>query len=398
MSFASKEVSFCYYREVTRGLLTLTLLGLLSAPAGACSVPVFRYALERWPADRFSGVLFSDGKLSEAQDEIYTNMARAGDAPAAALNLDVVKVDVSGTIPKKYARLWKEQEPSAGGKLPWLVIWYPPLVGDEPRVMWAGGLESAELASMFNSPAREELGKRLMKGEALVFVLLESGQKVGDERAVKAVEEQIPILEKTVKVSKVLEDDPLVDGPTLKSKLPVTLQMSVLRVARDDPREKMFVQMLERSQSQTIDPAMPVVFPVFGRGRILCAFSGQSIKAENLEDAAAFLAGPCSCQVKELNPGVDILMAVDWDSIIEDREAVAPRITRVNIPEPKIAAGPARRVATTQGLSAPVASPSGLHSFAFLIPVDVVKVGIAVMALAVAVLAVMLTRRRRVGR
>src|SRR5207237_5882296 len=101
-------------------------------------------------------------------------------------------------------------------------------------VMWGGPVESAEVAAMFHSPAREELGRRLMKGEALVFVLVESGKKEADEAAAKLIAEQIPILEKTVKVSKVLEDDPLVEGPTLKSKLPVKLELSLLRVSRED--------------------------------------------------------------------------------------------------------------------------------------------------------------------
>jgi hypothetical protein len=406
MSFASKDVSSCYYREMARGFILSVLMMLLGAPAvgRACSVPVFRYALERWAADRFSAVLFTDGKLSDAQDEVYTNIVRAADAPAAGLNLDVQKVDVK-EIPGKYGRLWKEQEAFAAGKLPWLVIHYPVAVGDEQKVMWAGPLESADVVSLLNSPVREELGKRLMKGQALVFVLLESGQKVRDERAAKLIEERIPILEKTVKVSKVLEDDPLVEGPALKSKLPVRLEMSVLRVSRDDPREKMLVRMLEGSQSETIDAQMPAVFPIFGRGRILCSFSGGGITVENLEDAAAFLAGPCSCQVKELNPGIDLLMAADWDSIIEDREAVAPRIARIQIPQPKIAAGaatkPASTVASTQSFLGSYSvshNPNGTVAFSFLMDErGMLKVAIGLTTVVVVVLGLVLLRQR-VGR
>src|SRR5438132_203761 len=100
-------------------------------------------------------------------------------------------------------------------------------VGDAGGGVQCAGVSlcAGEMASMCHSPAREELGRRLMKGEALVFVLVESGKKEADEAAGKLLEEQIPILHKTVKVSKVVEDDPLVEGPTLKSKLPVTLEM-----------------------------------------------------------------------------------------------------------------------------------------------------------------------------
>src|SRR2546421_11464247 len=84
MSFASKEVSSCYYRGVSRGFIFALMLALLATPGicEACSVPVFRYALERWPADRFSGVVFVDGKLNDAQDELLASIVRAADAPA----------------------------------------------------------------------------------------------------------------------------------------------------------------------------------------------------------------------------------------------------------------------------------------------------------------------------
>src|SRR2546430_11652936 len=102
MSFASKEVSSCYYRGVSRGFIFALMFALLATPGmcEACSVPVFRYALERWPADRFTATLFVDGKLNEAQDELLASIVRAADAPAGGVNLAVEKVDVSGRIPE----------------------------------------------------------------------------------------------------------------------------------------------------------------------------------------------------------------------------------------------------------------------------------------------------------
>ena len=48
-------------------LLAATALVLGVRPAAACSVPVFRYALERWPADMYRLVVFHRGALSEGQ-------------------------------------------------------------------------------------------------------------------------------------------------------------------------------------------------------------------------------------------------------------------------------------------------------------------------------------------
>jgi hypothetical protein len=59
-----------------------------------------------------------------------------------------------------------------------------------------------------------------------------------------------------------------------------------------------------------------MVFPVFGRGRALLPLIGPGITSENIADAAGFLTGPCSCQVKELNPGFDLVLANRFDEVI----------------------------------------------------------------------------------
>src|ERR1041384_4320897 len=50
------------------------------------------------------------------------------------------------------------------------------------------------------------------------------------------------------------------------------------------------------------------------------------ITPEMIADVAKFLCRECSCQVKELNPGVDLLFVADWrdyfDRIYEGKEPV----------------------------------------------------------------------------
>src|SRR5207249_2313709 len=41
---------------------------------------------------------------------------------------------------------------------------------------------------------------------------------------------------------------------------------------------------------------------------------GKGITAENIGGDARFLIGPCTCKVKEQNPGVDLLMVADWEA------------------------------------------------------------------------------------
>ena len=63
---------------------------------------------------------------------------------------------------------------------------------------------------------------------------------------------------------------------------------------------------------------VPMVFPVFGRGRELFALVGDGINEDNIAQAAYFLTGSCSCEVKSLNPGMDLLIAIDWYEYIDN--------------------------------------------------------------------------------
>jgi hypothetical protein len=62
----------------------------------------------------------------------------------------------------------------------------------------------------------------------------------------------------------------------------------------------------------------PMVFFFYGRGRAMWPFVGKGITADNLAGETQFLAGPCSCTVRDQNPGLDQLMRWDWDSTAEE--------------------------------------------------------------------------------
>ena len=49
-----------------------------------------------------------------------------------------------------------------------------------------------------------------------------------------------------------------------------------------------------------------------------------------MEDLTLFLSGACSCQVKEQNPGFDLLLSADWNAELfgEGVDPPAPRTTR----------------------------------------------------------------------
>jgi hypothetical protein len=82
--------------------------------------------------------------------------------------------------------------------------------------------------------------------------------------------------------------------------------------------------MLLGAEADLADATGPVVFPIFGQGRALYALVGEGIKHETIDRAATFLIGKCSCEVKEQNPGFDLLLAADWKALLAAQNAGIP--------------------------------------------------------------------------
>jgi hypothetical protein len=69
---------------------------------------------------------------------------------------------------------------------------------------------------------------------------------------------------------------------------------------------------------------------VFGRGRALCSLYGNDLKGPaELRRSLDFLCRACSCQAKELNPGIDLMIAGDWTVIFSAEEGPMPRSVTV---------------------------------------------------------------------
>ena len=199
-------------------------------------------------------------------------------------------------------------------------------------VAWAGPASAEAVGPLVDSPSRRELARRILAGDTSVWLLLESGEKEKDAAALAFLEAELRKLEKSLKLPAHAADD-----PPIMSDIPVKLVFSTLRVSRSDPAEKAFVEMLLRSDT---DLKGPVVFPVFGRGRALYAITGAGLSADTLGEAAGFLVGPCACEAKELNPGLDLLLTQEWEQALafaradEVKEIPIPEIPKARAPTP----------------------------------------------------------------
>jgi hypothetical protein len=336
------------------GLLLTAALGLIALrEAQGCAIPVFRYALERWKPVQYDAVVFHRGPLDAAQREALAALAGPQKEP---INLGVTQVDLASKVPDPASdRLWKQQQ---NATTPWLILRAPD-TGPKAAPVYAGPFEKAVTARLADSPARRTLAQRLLKGESAVWVMVESGDAERDAAAAKLLAERIQALEEEMRLPEFSADEPnekSADEPPLLSNLPMKLRFSMLRLSENDAKETSFVEMLRRVDPKLKSPPEggknePMVFPVFGQGRVLCALVGKNINADTIEDCAAFLTGGCSCNVKELNPGVDLLLAADWSSVLD---ANAPAETTIEVPEPVIASG--KRKAAAQGSAKPAAS------------------------------------------
>jgi hypothetical protein len=282
------------------------LLAVAWTPAEACNIPVFRYALENWRPDTYRATVFHRGALTAPQQAVV--QAWQVEQQAARLNLTVRQCDVDRLDAAEDRALWASVP---GQPLPCVVLQYPAhLRIDSP--VWHGPLESETAAALFDSPVRRELVRRLVQGDTAVWLLLDSGDAARDEQAASLLQQELQRLEATLKLPE-LSDSP---DDVVRSSTPLKLAFSVLRVRRNDPAELPLVSQLLGSEPDLAGLTDPMVFPVFGRGRALFGLVGPGIDADNIRGSARFLTGACSCQVKEQNPGFDLLIAVDWADLL----------------------------------------------------------------------------------
>jgi hypothetical protein len=322
-------------------LCALMVCFLFARPVSACSVPVFRYALDRWEADAYPLIVFHDGPLSEEQRRLVERLQKPG-----AANLQVTALDVARPLDKTTAALWQKHRTE---KLPALLLKYPDSAAI-PEPAWTAPLEAASVDALLDSPVRREVASRILKGESGVWVLLECGKPDKDEKAARFLIEQLERMPKVLKLPD--PDDPVADEIlAAKNRPPVRIAFSLLRLSRNDPAERAFASMLLHTEDDLTTYDEPMVFPIFGRGRALEARIGKGINEENITDACAFVIGACSCEVKRINPGKDLLMSVDWDrstGVPPAREKATDKTSRgkrAKKKQPALAAGtPARTV------------------------------------------------------
>lgn len=290
--------------RMTAGMFALSLL--LAGAALACEIPVYEWALMNWPPDTYELLVYNDEPLPENASQVLEALANgASSSTAPALNLRVRMIG-AGDIQDDAAQIREREAPEQG---PWMALRHPTMPPNFPSV-WSAPISDEALRLLTDSPARRQIASALSRGVSHVWVLVESGKEEQDAQVRARLEETLTRANSEI--------DPASISPNAH------ITHEIVSVPRDDPAEAVLVQTLLRSEPDLLAYGDPMVFPVFGRGRALYALVGAGISAENVLDACRYIAGRCSCLVKDQNPGVDLLLAADWTEAAASVAAALP--------------------------------------------------------------------------
>jgi len=299
----------------------------------ACSVPVFRYGLERWRQD------------------VHLVSIASNVAPAGAVMTD-----------PGHANLWLERAVNAQD-VP-VRVFFP-----DSEVAWYEGQWDDGLPTrLADSPLRRRIAHELLSGTTAVFVLLESSINATNAAVAAMLRERLAALTEEIE----LEDDPDYEdeadgwtGPDMGrdlASIPLRVAFTMHRLSRDNVAEQFLVDQLVALAAREAQPTAVSLAVIFGRGRTI-TLTGEELTPDIITEVCWFLCSACSCRVKALNPGIDLLLAANWDDALLDY----PEQTVVVLPDGGefrvggtgvLASARMERVTPTPAKAAPDTAPS----------------------------------------
>ena len=279
-------------------VIFILFLILVPAVNQACQVPVFRYALERWTADLIKI------QASGEDESFFKELEKAN-----------IKVEHSTDSKEIAAYLNKVPVPFFKGKL-------------------------KDRSKLVSSPVRTQIFNKLTTGTSAVWILLKSGNAEADLKAEETLSKSLA--EAAVIYSKKIEEKKDEDDlkKDLLTSIPLEVKFEYISLDRHSAEENIFINMLLTLEPDLKEIKQPMAFAVYGRGRCLPPLIGKGISRNNLvNEDCAYLCGDCTCEVKEQNPGTDLLIAHDWEKALEGKRLVndkkLPALTGINLSPPQ---------------------------------------------------------------
>ncbi len=299
-----------------RNLSVIAVLLILgSASIHACSVPVFRYALERWRPAPYEVTVYYRDSLSSSDSAIVSSLHEAGRGARSA-NIYTTLVDVSDSLEEHLRMRW---DSVATRELPRVAL-YAGHYRSLSKPLWEAPLSTETVEQLLESPVRTEITRRLLAGETAVWVVIPSGDREKDRAVMDTIRTNLDKLRETLEIP---EPDYDVGYFEPAQGVPLKIAFSTLVLSPTDPSEEVLRNLLFGGTVPDSLPE-PLVIPFTGRGRALITVEGPKVTARTMKQIGRFLTGPCACTVKDANPGTDMLFAVDWDRALHSRPKQEP--------------------------------------------------------------------------
>ena len=305
----------------------LAVVLALPTPGDACNIPVFRYALERWKPDSIELVVFHDAPFSTEDNAYLQKLEKASSGTSRTLNAKLLKTDIRTLEDGAYKDLWLDLQEAGDVQLPCLVV--RATASQRPINVWHGPLGEARKLNIVESPVRKELARRLLAGHSVVWLMLKSKDEAQNATVRKQLTSRFAAMQSELK----LPEGVGLPGSELFSDVPLVLKFSILEIDPESSKEQLLVRWLSGFDPQAVEDDEPLMVPVFGRGRALEVIPASQLNDGLTGDLTQFLCAACSCQVKERNPGFDLLLNASWDKqLFGDKAGKVPAAIQTGPP------------------------------------------------------------------
>ncbi len=284
-----------------------------------CTIPVFRYAQINWQLDSYNlDIIFSDS-LKKEHIRLLDELKAKSYEGDSTININIKYVDINKTFIDKKINI---------NNLPILNLYFPRSKRNK-SIIWSGKLSKDNLNNIINSPARSELLKYLKSENVAVFLFLESGNEELDKKYYLILEKQLKILSESLS---------LPDSAFNVNGLPITevdnhyfkIKFSIVKIPRNNIQEQIFNSILLKTEPDLKYFKSPIIYPVFGRGRMLYGLVGKGINIKNIKYACNSLLQWCSCTIKEENHGNDLLLFSDWQKSFDTIQYISEPIPNLS--------------------------------------------------------------------
>ncbi|MBN2738838.1 MAG: hypothetical protein JXR70_17780 [Spirochaetales bacterium] len=283
------------------------LIFILSLPVGrlwSCDAPVFRYALERWLPSLYRVYLFHNKALDQETNKCAAWLEESSIEYSTTGNYHFETVNVTKEMNHEKKECLEQLKTA---DYPCLALYYPQSMAFM-AALWQGKPSMKNARKIIHSPSRNEISKRILSGDGVIWLLIQSGNTDEDQQTEKMVSRKVAQFTEIINRKLTFEFSAISKAKTRRTRF------SLISIPRT-PEEEIFISILMHSE-----PGLkkfsnyPILFPVFGRGRILYALAGAGIAESSLEEATGYLTGICACELKSDNPGMDLLISADWEA------------------------------------------------------------------------------------